>query len=217
VRLVHIDDNVAYTLPPARALDTAAALLAARDYLRDSPPIVVRDLIVGALQGVASTGEARAVEVVAEGQINELGWANVSLHIGSDAAFPATCGDTWYLLDDEVTRIAELLRVAATSAARRQDGPTGALTNAGPPADPWLAVAVAWPPFHASFEESWVLTRFDDRLVRERWSDGCLWLPPETAQTLAESLMSALEHAKTHPPLIFRPTGDHVIADLRWE
>jgi hypothetical protein len=90
-------------------------------------------------------------------------------------------------------------------------------TNDRLPAHPWLALTVGVPLFQAGPGESWVMVRFDDQLVRESGSDGCLWLLAEAAQALAQGLARALEHAKAHPPLVDCPTGDHIVADLRWD
>jgi hypothetical protein len=217
IRLTFVDDVVAYWLPTHRAEEIANGLLAAVDHLRNEPPVVIRDLDLGTFGGAATDAAPRFVAVEVEGAIGEPEWPRVVVHISESS--PPVCGDSWWFLNEEATTLSRLLLAAASAAKRHQTGEVGELVDQCAPESvpqPWVVVGVDVGPRLGDENGLWVWIRFDDPLVREKGEDGYLWLRPDVACGLGESVSQAIAMARSHPPLLVEQWGEEAIAELNW-
>lgn len=194
-----------------RALDTAVTELLLK------APRILEDLMLGMVQGEASTGEPAWIEIGLEAAVNEPSNPRVMVDI-AESLDALGASDTWWLLSDEAARLASLARQAAE---RDAPGPVGKLEEKGPNRRAWLFVDVASQPSLKPDEPPrlGVQLRFDDDLITERGDDGVSWMSPADALRLAKYLDEALNAAAANPAYLYvsPEPGHREIAHVRIE
>src|SRR5206468_3802334 len=118
-----------------------AALQRALDALLDQPPRLVENHCAGLLEAAASSGEPAWVEVSVEAAVSETANPRVMLQT-ADSPEEMGTGDTWWLLDGEAARLAELFEAAAHTLDVPAPHPIGHLEEAGPNRRPFLYVSI---------------------------------------------------------------------------
>jgi hypothetical protein len=198
----------------ARAETVARALDAAVTELALKAPRVLEDLMLGMVQGEASTGEPSWIEIGLEAAVNEPSNPRVMIDV-AESLDALGASDTWWLLNDEAARLASLARQAAE---RAEPGTVGRLEEKGPNRRAWLFVDVASQPSLKPDEPPrlGVQLRFDDDLLSERGDDGVLWMSPADALRLAKYLDEALNAAAANPAYIYAPPepGTREVANI---
>ncbi len=179
-----------------RAQALAQALRGALVALADKPPRLVPERYLGVVHATDSDGAPAFLEFSVETAVVERSNPRIVLRCGESLE---SLGDTWWLLDAEAQRLAELVRARAA----------GVLTEAGPNQRPFL---------HVQPSDGGVELRFDDDLLTERGDDGVYRLAAPAAARLADLLAQAVAITAEQPPYVFVPPEprDVLIADLDW-
>jgi hypothetical protein len=175
--------------------ELAAALRRAVEQMQEAPPRLIPERYLGLVHAEGSGGAPAYLELSLETGVIEPSNPRIVLRTGADLD---RLGDTWWLLDREAQRVAEL--VAA--------GEAGVLTEVGPNQRPFLHVR----PLGDGVE-----LRLEDDLLDERGDDGIFRLAASARARLATLLAQAVSLSAEQPPYVFVPPEprDVLVAELR--
>ena len=211
-RLTFLDDAVSFGLSKNSTREMSKSLKKALEYINQNPPLMISNSLIGRVECLSKNGEKKQIEVEVEGAVFSKEAPCIALNVVEDVVCPSE-SDTWWLSDDEASKLVELLEAAIASETtklanqyrEKYIGCLAAEASNEPETIPWLNVTLQVRIQSDNIPELWVRLHFNDELTQEREDRGILWLTNRSIEYLIQLISEAKRFKRDFPSHIYVP------------